>query len=269
MRLLRLLVDLAVVQGRAPVGRALEHGQVAGGLGDLLDGLHAGGAGADHRDPFAGEAHRLMRPARGVVGLALEGLDALDARHGRRRQGADRGDQEARAVAAAVLDRDVPVAGLLPVVRRAHAAVEADVGAQAELVGDEVEIAQRLGLGREMLGPVPFVEQLLGKGIAVGVAFGIEARARIAIPVPGAADAGAGLEHEHPQAELAQTVELVEARNARADDEGVVVLGFGRGGHLLSFLHDRHQNRALARPRVNSRLLQRRTVGLRATPGFT
>ena len=44
----------------------------AGGLGHLLDGLHAGGAGADHRHALAREAHRLMRPAGGVEGLALE-----------------------------------------------------------------------------------------------------------------------------------------------------------------------------------------------------
>ena len=198
------------------------------GLGDLLDGLHAGGAGADHRHPLAGEAHRLVRPARGVEGGALKRLDALDARHGRRRQWADRGDQEARPVAAAVFHRDVPLARVVPVMRRAHAAVEGDVAAEVELVGDKVEIAQRLGLRSEMLGPVPFLQQLLREGIAVGVAFGIEARAGIAIPVPRAADARPGLEHADPQPELAQPVELIEARYARADDEGVEVLGFAR-----------------------------------------
>src|SRR5262245_57737265 len=41
-------VDLAVPERRAPVWRPLVDGQVADGLGDLGDGLHAGGAGADH-----------------------------------------------------------------------------------------------------------------------------------------------------------------------------------------------------------------------------
>ena len=98
-----VLGDLGVVQGRAPVGRALEHGEMARRLGDLLDGLHPRGAGADHRHALAFEAHRLVRPARGVAGLALEALDAVDLGHGRRRQRADGGDQEAAGMLAAVL----------------------------------------------------------------------------------------------------------------------------------------------------------------------
>src|SRR5262245_35287067 len=84
-----------------------------------------------------------------------------------------------------------------------------------------------------MLGPFPFLEQLLREGIAIAIAFGIEARAGIAIPVPGAADIGAGLEHTDAQAELAQPVELVHARQAGANDDGVVVERriWRRGGH--------------------------------------
>jgi hypothetical protein len=48
---LRLGVDLAVVQRRRPVGGALEHGEVADLAGDGLDGLDAGGAGADVSQP--------------------------------------------------------------------------------------------------------------------------------------------------------------------------------------------------------------------------
>ena len=88
------------------------------GLGHLLDGLHAGGAGADHGHALAREADRLVRPARGVKGLALEVVDARDARHGRRGQRADGGDQEARAMPAAVLQRDVPAVRRLVEVRR-------------------------------------------------------------------------------------------------------------------------------------------------------
>src|SRR4029450_7891869 len=100
--------DVGVVQRRAPGGRALEYREMARGLGDLLDGLHAGGAGADHRHALALEAYRLMRPARGMAGLALEALDALDLGHGRRRQGPDGSDQEAAGVFAAILQRDLP-----------------------------------------------------------------------------------------------------------------------------------------------------------------
>src|SRR5689334_265934 len=105
---LRLRVDLAVMQGRAPVRRALEYGQVPDLAGDGLDGLHAGGAGADHGDALALEIDRLLRPARGVEGLALEIVAALDARQGWCRQRSDRGDQEARREAAAILQRDRP-----------------------------------------------------------------------------------------------------------------------------------------------------------------
>ena len=193
-----LRVDPAVVQRRAPVGRALEHRQMAGGLRHFLDRLHAGGAGTDHRHALALEAYGFMRPAGGVTGLALECLHSLDAWHSRCGQRADGSDQEARVVAAAVLQRDIPASRCLLPVCRAHPAAKLDVAAQVEFVSDMVEIAQCLRLGGEMLRPVPFVQQFLRKRIAVGVALGVEARAGISIPVPSAADAGAGLEHPHP-----------------------------------------------------------------------
>ncbi len=102
-RLLRLGVDLAVMQRRAPIGRALEHGEMADVSRDGLDGLHAGGAGADHGDALAGEVDRFMRPSRGVERLAAERIAAFDARQGRGRQRADGGDQEAGAEVASVL----------------------------------------------------------------------------------------------------------------------------------------------------------------------
>ncbi len=239
---LGLRVDRAVVQRLAPVRRALEYREVPRGLGHLGDGLHAGGAGADHRHALACEAHRLVRPRGGMERLALERVDARNARHGRRRERADGRDQEARAVPAAVLQGHLPGAGVVLVVRGSHPALELDVAAQVELVGDVVEIAQRLRLRREMLRPVPFLQQLLGEGVLVGVALGIEARAGIAVPVPGAADTRAGLEHAHAHAELPQAVELVHARYAGTDDDGVVVqtrrlgasLGFSRGSHICS-----------------------------------
>src|SRR5207248_6698272 len=50
-----LLADLGVVQWRAPLRGALEHGQVTGGFGHFGDGLDASRAGADHRDALAFE----------------------------------------------------------------------------------------------------------------------------------------------------------------------------------------------------------------------
>src|SRR6185437_9667177 len=108
--------------------------------------------------------------------------------------------------------------------RGRDAAVELDVAAEVELVGDEIEVAFGLGLGGEVLLPVPLVEQLLRERIAVGPAFGIEARAGIAVPIPGAADRRTGFEGAHPQTELAQLVKLVEPRDAGADHDGIEIL---------------------------------------------
>ena len=94
-----LLGDRPVVQRRRPVGRALEDRQRPRRLRHLLDGLHAGRAGADHGDPLAREVDRLLGEARGVAGQALEEVDARDLGQGRGGERADRGDQEARAVA--------------------------------------------------------------------------------------------------------------------------------------------------------------------------
>ena len=210
------------------------------GLGDLLDGLHAGRAGADHGHPFPVERDGMLGPETGVIGLAFEVIDARDPWQGRGGERAHRGDEVARARPAAVLQRDLPGGAGLVEDRRLHPAPELDVPAQVELVGDVVEVALGLRLGREVLGPVPFVQQLLAEGVAVGIALGIEAAARIAVPVPRAADAGPGFEHPDPLAQLPQAVELVQTGDARSDDDRVVVQalrrfrtahGCGRGGH--------------------------------------
>src|SRR6476620_12049908 len=73
-----------------------------------------------------------------------------------------------------------------------------------------------------MLLPVPFRHQLLGKGVAIGPAFGIETRAGITVPVPGAADVRAGLEDPYGHAQFAQAVEHIHAGNPGADDDRVV-----------------------------------------------
>ena len=122
------------------------------------------------------------------------------------------------------LSASSPVGGL-------HARVEGDVAAQVELVGQEFAVAQVLGLAGEMLLPVPFLQHLGREGEAVGPAFRIEACAGIAVPVPGAADAAARLVDARLEAHLAQLQELVHARQAGADDDGVPVLG-----HILDLM---------------------------------
>src|SRR5438270_8576265 len=73
-----LLADLGVVQRRAPLGRAPEHRQMAGGLGHFGDGLHAGRAGPDYRDALPREADGFLGPAMGAAGLAAEPPDPGD-----------------------------------------------------------------------------------------------------------------------------------------------------------------------------------------------
>src|SRR4029077_7362310 len=133
--------------------------------------------------------------------------------------------QQASGVAPAVLQADVPAARVFLIVRGGYPALELDVAAQIELVGDVIEIALGLGLRGEVFLPMPLVQQFLRKGVAVSPAFGIEARAGIAVPVPRAADTGAGLEHPRLEPEFAQLVELIKAGNTGADDDRVKVGG--------------------------------------------
>jgi hypothetical protein len=98
-----------------------------------------------------------------VVGLAREVLDAGDPGQGGRRQRAHRGDEIARPVAAAVLQGDLPGDAGLVEGGGLHRAPELDVAAQVERVGDVVQVALGLGLGREVLGPVPFGQQLVAE----------------------------------------------------------------------------------------------------------
>jgi hypothetical protein len=95
--------------------------------------------------------------------------------------------------------------------RGRDAALELDVAAQIELVGDVVQVTLGLGLAGEVLLPVPLVEQFLGERVAVGPTFGIEPGARVAVPVPSAANASAGFKHPYREAEFPQSVELVKA----------------------------------------------------------
>ena len=85
-----------VARGHRVVRGALEHGQMRRRRGDHRRRLDAGGAGADHADPLAGEIDAFMRPLAGVVPVALEILQAGNVRHVRGGQAADRGDQEFR-----------------------------------------------------------------------------------------------------------------------------------------------------------------------------
>src|SRR5207253_554097 len=82
--------------GDAVVGRALEHEQLAGLLGDDRRGLDAGGARADQPDALARDIDALLRPRAGVVPFPLERVEAGDLWHVGRREAAHGADEEAR-----------------------------------------------------------------------------------------------------------------------------------------------------------------------------
>ncbi len=117
--------------------------------------------------------------------------------------------------------------------------IEAHVLAQTELVGDEIQIAQVLGLAGETLAPMPLVEQFLGEGVAIGVALGIEAAPGIAVVVPGAAEIRRGLQQDRLEAEIGQPLDLIDAADAGADDDDVE---FRSGGGTLRVHTGSHVN---------------------------
>jgi hypothetical protein len=231
----------SVAQRRAVIRGALEDGELAAFLGDFGDELDAGRAGADDGDALAGEVHLFLGPFAGVIGSALEAIDALERGSEMRRQDADGADQELGTGTLAVVDDDFPLIGLLVVDCRGDAGIELNVTAQIKFVGDVIQVALVFRLSRIVLLPVPFLEEFLGERVAVGFALGVEAAAGVAVPVPGAADAAAVLEEADRNSELAEPVELIQAGNAGADDNGVILFDrprtCGGGGGLWRSCH--------------------------------
>ena len=76
-----------------------------------------------------------------------------------------------------------------------------------EFIGHEVQIAQRFGLAGEVFRPIPFIEDLAGKGIAVAIAFGIKPCPGITVPVPGPAKVVARFQHGDIKIKLFQAVQ--------------------------------------------------------------
>ena len=106
---------------------------------------------------------------------------------------------------------------------------ERDVAPQVVAVGDVVDVAQDLGLGRVLLGPLPLLLELGVERVRVEVALHVAARARVAVPEPGAADAVAGLHDAGLEPELAQQMQLVKPGEACAHDECVDAAGIRHG----------------------------------------
>ena len=160
-----------------------------------------------------------MRPVEGVEGRAPEVVHAGKPGQGRNRQQSEHRHQEPAGEGAPVRHPNPPEVRGLVVVRRVDPAVELHVAPEVELVRDEVEIAQVLGLAREVLLPVPLVEHFPRERVAVGVALRIEARAGVAVVVPGAAEVGVRLEDRGVHPEVGEALDLVDAGHPGPDHD--------------------------------------------------
>ena len=218
--------DWAVMQRCAPIWGALKNREGANLRRNGLDHLHARRPRANHGHALARETDGFMWPAIGMEGLAGKAFNARDARQRIGGKRAKRGDQEAAVMLSARIQRHSPALRGFIETRAHDAAIELDMAAQIEPVCYVLQIAQCFGLRGEMLAPAPFLQQFIGKRIAVGVAFRIKPRAGVAIPIPGAAQIAAGLEHLDAIAKLPQAIQLIEAGNAGADDDHI---GLGQG----------------------------------------
>ena len=206
-----LFRERRVARGHAVLGVPLEYRQVGGSLGDYRGRLDAGRAGADLADALATEIHTFPRPLAGVIPGPREALQPGDLRDIGRRQAADGGDEIAHAITLSRFRGHVPAVRCFVKVRSRDASVEADIAPKIELFRHVVEIAQDLGRPGIALRPSPFLEQLFGEEVAVGVALRVASRARIAVPVPRAAEIGGGFQDldRKPQP-VAQAKQLVQ-----------------------------------------------------------
>ena len=159
---LHLLVrrDRCVVERRAPIGRALQHRQGGGRLGDDRDDLHPARPGAHDGDALAGEVDGAVRPQTRVVRLALELLPARNVGEVRDGEHTRGGHELVRPGDGAGVVGHRPQRGLLVVLGRRDAGVEAHVAPEVEPVHHVVQVALDLRLFGEMLPPLPILEQL-------------------------------------------------------------------------------------------------------------
>src|ERR1700681_2456255 len=156
-----------------------------------------------------------------MIPLPLEALQTRVVRRPRRRKIARSHDAKARGRGIIFISLHRPGARLPIEGRLLDPSVELDVAPEVKAVGHMVDVTQDLRLRAVALRPMPFLLQLVGKGIGILHAFDVAATPWIAVPVPGAADAGTGLEGAHSEAEFAQSINRVETADSGADDNRI------------------------------------------------
>ena len=193
----------AVVRRDGEVRGALEDRELARLEGDERDGLDAGRAGADDRDPLAGEVDALVRPAAGEVDRPGETSGPFDVRRLRHRQAAGGHDVVPAPHLPVAVGRDHPLFRRLVPASRGDGGRELDVRAQLVAVGHEPQVVQDLRLGGVLLRPGPLLLQLRVEAEGVVRGGDVAARPGIAVPVPRPADVVGHVEDPHRQPELA------------------------------------------------------------------
>src|SRR5262249_23820231 len=156
------------------------------------------------RDALPGEVDAFVRPARRVVRLAAEAVDALDVDRLRQGKAAARHDVEAAPDGVAAVGADAPPARVGGPGRRLRPRREADVASEVVPVGDVSQVAQDLRLRRVALRPVPRPLELRVEAVRVVDALDVAARAGVAVPVPGPADVRPALDPDRAEAEGSQ-----------------------------------------------------------------
>ena len=101
-------------------------------------------------------------------------------------QHADTADEITCIQGLALIGADTPALSVTVPVGGGDAGFESIVFAQLEFIGDEVQVALNLCLGRKALGPIPLLNQLVGEPVLVDIGLSINARTGVAVPVPGA-----------------------------------------------------------------------------------
>ena len=214
-------IERQVLRRHAEIGRALKHMQLLGTAGNHRDDLDTGRAGADHAHPLARQVDASRGPARRMVPITLEPVQASDRRQTQRREVAAGHHAVAHRDRLAVAGRHGPAFGGFIKHRAAHAGVEADVTAQIKAVSNVVDVAQDLGLRRVLLGPDPVLLEIVRKRVRILEALDVAAGAGVLVPEPGSAHAVAGFDAAHAQAGQAQLVHGIEAGKARAHHDRI------------------------------------------------
>ena len=208
-----------------------------GGLADVGDALHGGGASADNPDHFVRQlveapvgvaAGVVVVPSAGVERVAFEGVDAGDAGQLGPAEGSDGHDHEPGPHPVVVVGvQHPPVVGVVPV-HLVDPGSKADIPVQVEVAAQRLAVFQDLRpVGVLLLG---HVAHLFQHG-QVDVRLDIALHAGVLVPVPGAAEFGPGLDHAdalHP--ELPQAGACQEPAESGADDGHIHLVGQRRPG---------------------------------------